>query len=323
MRKNEQVKKWIEDHLNVKETAITQAKEGFFNEVFIVQVNEQRVVVRLCRQQDRTIQELEAEMLWLDHLSSYDIAVATSFKTTGGRSVFPFTYNGESYWLCLFEHTKGQPVDVIDTTVWNESLFHEWGKQLASLHCVDMLGIQGRRSGFEKLQQMELEEEWLRQAFQRLMNQMSGWEQNAEVYGFIHHDLHQGNFHIREGKLIVFDFDDCGNHFYAQDLAVSIYHALWTGTSFHPNWDDFPSVFLHSFLSGYTSKKTLSRIVLEQVLVSMQMREVFLYSLFKNTWDMDGLEDWQKWKLNELENNIRNNKVPFHSVMEASLYLFG
>ncbi|MCG3089352.1 phosphotransferase enzyme family protein [Sporosarcina cyprini] len=323
MRKEEQVKKWIEDHLNAKVADITKAADGFFNEVFIVQVNEKRAAVRLCRQQDRTEQELEAEMQWLDHLSSCGIAVAKSYKTTGDRSVFPFTYNGESYWLCFFEHTEGQPVDVLDTTVWNESLFHEWGKQLASLHCVDKLDIQGRSSGFEKLQQMKLEEEWLRYAFQRLMQQMSGWEQNEEVYGFIHHDLHQGNFHIREGKLIFFDFDDCGNHFYAQDIAVSIYHALWTGTSFHPDWDDFPSVFLHSFLSGYTSKKTLSRIVMEQVLVSMHMREVFLYSLFKNTWDMESLEDWQKWKLNELETNIRNNKIPFKSMMEESLYLFG
>ncbi|MBB4824196.1 Ser/Thr protein kinase RdoA (MazF antagonist) [Sporosarcina luteola] len=114
------------------------------------------------------------------------------------------------------------------------------------------------------------------------------------MYGFIHNDLHQGNIHLKNGELIIFDFYDCGEHFNAQDVGVSIYHALWTGTSFHPESIEFPEISLHLFFSGYASKKSLPLQMVEQVYVLLQLREVFLYSIFKKTWDPKCLEDWQR-----------------------------
>ena len=154
------------------------------------------------------------------------------------------------------------------------------------------------------------------------MTRLNSYKRTPENFGLIHNDLHQGNFHIENEEIILYDFDDCSYNFFAQDLAVSIYHALWTGTSFHPEWRDFPRYFLSHFFEGYTSRRKLSTEIHDQLKVSMQMRELFLYLLFQEKWEPSSLEDWQTSKLIELRVNLSDNRIPYEKVLDSVKYFF-
>ncbi|MBB4824197.1 hypothetical protein HNO89_001419 [Sporosarcina luteola] len=84
-------------------------------------------------------------MNWLTYLHSNGISVAKSLVNSKDCSVFPFVYQDESLWGCLFEHTEGLPIN-------KEPFFYKWGRQVASLHCLKKPDIRGRRTGFEMLE---------------------------------------------------------------------------------------------------------------------------------------------------------------------------
>ncbi|WP_349305702.1 phosphotransferase [Bacillus sp. FJAT-49711] len=151
---------------------------------------------------------------------------------------------------------------------------------------------------------------------------MNKFSKTLNYFGLVHNDLHQGNLHIVNGEIVLFDFDDCTYQFFAQDLAVSIYHAIWTGTSFHSEWEDFPNYFLTHLLEGYLSERQLSKEMYEQLLILLQMRELFLYNLFKEKWNPESMQDWQFEILQELELNLIEKRIPYEQELEKVRHYF-
>ncbi|WP_346728945.1 phosphotransferase enzyme family protein [Lederbergia citrea] len=216
--------------------------------------------------------------------------------------------------MTFFEHTGGEPVDVMNSSEWNGEFFYRWGRMIASLHSVDDPPFSGPK-GCER--QVQTNEEWLKDRYNQLCAKLNSHERTEQNFGLIHNDLHQGNFHIKNGEIILFDFDDCAYQYFVQDLAVSIYHALWTGTSFHSEWEDFPNYFLFHFLEGYTSLRHLTGDMLDQLKICMQMREVILYSLFQENWNPESMDDWQFAKLAELRENLLEKRIPYSTELDG------
>lgn len=101
-------------------------------------------------------------------------------------------------------------------------------------------------------------------------------------YGLVHADFHAGNFLIDEGGLTVFDFDDCGNHPFVNDIAISIYYALYYPPKGIVIDERLVSLFIRSFLAGYTRVRRLPT-ELETVPIWMCLRHALLYCVLRET----------------------------------------
>jgi Ser/Thr protein kinase RdoA (MazF antagonist) len=154
------------------------------------------------------------------------------------------------------------------------------------------------------------------EVYESMKKELATFSKSPETFGLIHNDLHQGNFFVMGNELILYDFDDCAYNWFAQDLAVSMYHALWTGESFHPEWTDFHDVFIANFFEGYTSIRSISADDSKLISIFLRMRELFLLLLFKSTWNLECLEEWQQAKLIELEESVRNRFVPYEDLLK-------
>lgn len=312
----------LTDLLGDDEVEIAPASDGYHNQVFIITRNTDRIVARLSSRSDRTLEDIGTELDWIATLDEAGVQVAKPISLPGYDQVIDLKTEGSGYQLVLFRHTEGRPVDVSDVNEWNEKLFYEWGRQIAGMHNVDSNEIDRpiyKDSGEKNSRPMQ---DWLKSRHEQLFNHMTKWERRPETFGLVHNDLHQGNFHLNENGLIFFDFDDCAYHFYAQDLAVSIYHALWTGTAFHPESESFPVDFLTSFLNGYAACRSLTMEMYDQLLVCLQMREVYLYALFVSEWNKNEMMGWQFDKLQELEINIKSNLIPYKEELEKVKHFF-
>ncbi|MFC4411742.1 phosphotransferase enzyme family protein [Chungangia koreensis] len=299
-------------------TIITTISDGFQNKVFEARWNGRKIIIRLSEKSRRPLEQLLAEMEWLDYLAGQGIRVAKVI-----HHPIEITDDDIPYFAVFFEHTDGRPVNVQNLSEWNEEFFERWGKGIALLH----------NAGAPKLSrptwlwENDLEEKtertpWLKIAYDKIINNMEEFNHDQHCFGLIHNDLHTGNFHIVKKEVVLFDFDDCTYHFYAQDLAVSIYHALWTGMSYYPEWNEFPDCFLASFLKGYSSERALQPDMFEQLLECLKMREVFLFTLFREKWNLESIEEWQRLKLIDLEESIQKGKVPFEKELLTYKGLF-
>ncbi|MBS4195055.1 phosphotransferase enzyme family protein [Lederbergia citri] len=305
----------LERELNREIIDICLQSEGFQNIVATFKSDEKQYVARFSQKKKESIQ---AEIQWMEYLQGKGISLAAPVQFGSLEKVIEIEINQENYLLTFFQHTGGQPVNVLDSAEWNGEFFYRWGRMIALLHNIS--GPAFKRP--EGSATIESDTKWVNDCYKDLKIQLNTFSKTTTNFGLIHNDLHQGNFHIVDGEIILFDFDDCAYQFFAQDLAVSIYHAIWTGTSFYPEWEDFPHYFLTHFLNGYLSIRQLSEDMYDQLLVLLQMRELFLYTLFLEKWDPETMEDWQFGKLRELERNLREKRIPYEQeIRKVSIIL--
>lgn len=162
--------------------------------------------------------------------------------------------DNEPYWITVFQFMDDKQIDVADLSKWNRTFFYKWGKTIAKIHQIS----EERFWENQRPRWLEDEggvvnpitalltdsEEWVKDVYETILDKLASFPRTERNFGLIHQDLHQGNFFVTSNQLILFDFDDCAYNYYVQDLATSIYHALWTGRSYHPQWDDFEQQFL-------------------------------------------------------------------------------
>ncbi|WP_239433083.1 phosphotransferase enzyme family protein [Sporosarcina sp. ACRSL] len=301
---------------------IVPASDGYHNQVFSITCKDDKIVARLSPCIRRTREEIEEELDWISVLNKAGLRVAKPIQIPGHEQIIEFEALDSDYWLVLFEHTEGRPVDLTDPNEWNQDFFHEWGRQIGVMHTVQMSHVNRKAFWDSGWKGNVSDAEWLKDRRESLLDDMLSWGREQLTFGLVHNDLHQGNFHVNENGMIFFDFDDCTFHFFAQDLAVSIYHALWTGTSFNPEQVNFPVEFLTAFLEGYRTSRPLTFEMYDQLLVCLQMREIYLYSLFVSKWNTAEMLEWQAKKLEQLKGNIQGCIVPYIDELEKVKHLF-
>src|SRR5690606_37759569 len=49
---------------------------------------------------------------------------------------------------------------------------------------------------------------------------------NKQNYGLIHQDAHTGNLFVNDGKITLFDFADCCQGYFVNDVAMVLFYAL-------------------------------------------------------------------------------------------------
>jgi len=81
----------------------------------------------------------------------------------------------------------------------------------------------------------------------QLMDWLRGYPRNEQSFGLIHGDFGATNYRYKDGCLMVFDFDDCCYHWFAYDLAITIYPHGWRKEG---------KALLESLLDGYSEKTT-------------------------------------------------------------------
>lgn len=88
--------------------------------------------------------------------------------------------------------------------------------------------------------------------------------EGADVFGFIHADLHPWNILFRGDQVRAIDFDDCGWGHYGYDIAVTL--------SYFEDWPTFPSL-RDAFVRGYQTVRPLPAHALEHldVLIATRM----------------------------------------------------
>ncbi|MDN3015945.1 phosphotransferase [Paenibacillus sp. BSR1-1] len=310
----------IAERYNILASELMPISTGFHNSVYSHDHTGNNLVFRISNGTRRSLSGLENELKFVSTFEEYGISVSKPILSKYERMIEEVEYQKQKFYVVAFEKAEGVPVDVTNKKIWNVTLFYNWGKLTGKMHKVSSkLDAKLDRPKWTRNQPdllrliPKISSTMIADRYLELLEFLKRYNEDPNLFGLMHNDFHQGNFMVNDGRITVFDFDDCAYHWFAYDLAVSFYHAYWQSTSFVPERTDFSETFWVQFLNGYQTEHPISRHLLEQIPIFLKIREIFLYVLFLEKWDLQHLEDWQTFTLKDLKQRIED-KIPYSTV---------
>lgn len=215
-----------------------QSHEGGRNVVYLGESEKKPgVVVRISYQNDRSKEDYLAELEFVRYLYENGASVANVISSRDGNLIEEMEYETWTIFITVFEKANGMQL-AENGYRYREGAplteyFYNCGKTLGKIHQLSK-GYQPAHSRYhfkdkynreyiERLLPESLSE--VKKKIADILEELDKISKDNEVYGMIHFDYSDGNYHIdfENGNITVYDFDNCCHAWYMYDLAE-----LWT-----------------------------------------------------------------------------------------------
>ena len=210
-----------------------------FNATFSVETDSgTKYALRININSTRTVENMKGEIEWVRHLNrTSGIHTPTPIATVKDDYIVSALHadSGQTLYGLMYSWLEGEELGDEPTL----SQLHEVGRAIATLHqeSTDFaLSADAALPTFNdffwgtedflfsgKSVLSDVDRALIQQAHDLIMQFTSDLYENSKVH-IIHADMHGWNLMWDDGKLSVFDFDDCGFGVEAQDLAVTLYY---------------------------------------------------------------------------------------------------
>lgn len=279
--------------------------------VFSFFASGQPLFLRLTSSRDRTLDQIEAELNFINYLHRGRVGVSLPVPSANGRRVETIQQGDMPRFACVFEEAKGEYF-TFGSDEANRKHFRLRGRTLGRIHALSRdytPAAGGRRFRWEEDDLFRNIGRYLPQSegivwaeYSRLMGWLYSYPQDSDTFGLIHGDFGPTNFRCGNGALTVFDFDDCCYHWYAYDLAVTIYPHGWRKEA---------KGLMEALLEGY-SEEIGSGVNLRNELVQFcRLRQLYMFLNYAKRWGFTNLSDEQaRWFAQKRDNIARGYMLP-------------
>ena len=272
-------------------------------------------ILRISHSIRRNESLIQGEVDWINYLADHGISVARAILSTAGNLVetIPDAEDGQ-FLATAFVKAKGNP----PWDRWTPGLYESYGELLGKMHSSSkqFLPILPERKRpewddpiFDFVEIFLPEDEFLaRKKYKVVCEYVNSLPKDNETYGLIHQDAHGNNLFIDEdGKITLFDFDDCGYSWYINDIAIVLFYNVMDSN----DWAAFTQEFMSHFLRGYLRHCSLNLELLKEIPHFLKIREIELYAVIHRDFDPTNIEhDWLNRFMKNRKYNIEND-VPF------------
>ena len=263
--------------------------------------------LRLISNKNRTKAQIEAELDFIFHLRVNGVGAASPIVSAGGRFIEEIAFGEDLFFACVFAEARGERFRYADfPEAERGEHFRLRGKALGQIHVLSKKYIphgNSRRFAWnEDILLGEIDdflpasEEIVWREFTRLKEIFGELPQTSETYGLIHGDFGETNYRFQNGRLDIFDFDDCCYHWFAYDLAVSIYPHGWRTEGLR---------LFEWLVEGYAENAPVN-FTLEDITLFCQWRLVYMFLVYARKWGFGNLSPEQAaWFAQKRENIAR------------------
>lgn len=292
------------------------------NYVFEVYRHATPYILRITHESHRTKQQLLSELLWVRYLQKNGAQIPNVLFSIHDNLIETVkALDGSDFYCCLFEKAPGMRVKISDKE-FNESIFFEWGRTIGQFH--RLTKNYRPKQTHKRLEWDEEElltiEQYYKDAPNEIIQQQKFLKdrllqlpQHSDNYGLIHSDIHHGNFHVHDGTIYVFDFDDCSYHWFASDLAIPLYYYIWSlETSGITDFEEHGKVFMKELRKGYETENKLSAADYQTIPLFLKLRDLTLFSFFHKKFDIEKMDNQLLRILRRMEERILQNRPIIH-----------
>jgi amicoumacin kinase len=251
--------------------------------------------LRLTSSGRRTVEQIYAELDFVRYLHDSGLSVSKPITSRSGQWIEIFDDHDCQRLCTVFEAAPGRPA-VAFSEEWNEDLFNRWGRILGKLHTLSSAYTGPTRwEWHEDSLWSRIESRQAKTEFETIRAALDGL--GTEHYGLIHGDFGRQNFHVDDGTLTVFDFDDCCRHFFAYDVATS----LWPLRGQAP---EARETYLNWMLSGYRMEASVNDEFVAILPWMFRLRNLYMYLYNLRQWGADTTESGQRAWLDRVSNSV-------------------
>ena len=270
------------------EAAAVHHVSGGDQDIFAFSVDGARRYLRLTPSAVRSGDAVGAEVEFVRYLYGQHLPVAAPVASRRGTYVEAIERAGGAH-ATVFEEAPGE-VFRYDADRDNRIHFRLRGRTLGRLHALSREYIRSAPDASAHLPQWN-ETAWVRAAsrlvpeadavfwseFRALSTWMSGLSTDASRFGLIHGDFGATNYRVAGDRLTVFDFGDACRHWFAHDVAISVYPY-----GERPERD----VVLAATLEGYDAVSPVANEWVETLGWFCRLRVVHMYVVYAERWGL-------------------------------------
>jgi amicoumacin kinase len=303
------------------------AISGFMNILYQCKIRNTQYILRITHSTRRSEHLIHAECNWITYLHENDLSVAYPIPSENNQLVESLIDDKGDYFLAtLFTKAHGIHPTKSD---FNISFYKNYGQLLGKMHALTKNYIPSNELStrppwnnqmmLDVARNIPQSEKVIFERFNHLYKYLINLPKNKNSFGLIHQDPHTGNLFIdNEGKITIFDFDDCTYSWFVNDISlVLFYAAMW-----EPDRPEtFVADFLKHFYDGYSQENEISTNWFKEIQYFLKLRELDIYSLiYKN---YDGKIASSQWAMNfmrnrklRIEQNVPYIDLDFRTILQ-------
>ena len=270
---------------------------GFESYIYEYGPGDDRKILRIAHSYHRSMEDLHAEMEWVDYLCQNGADVAGAVHSANGLLAEKIESIDSYFIASSIEKAPGKEPD---RSVWGAPLFKEWGRAVGKLHRLtkdyvpkwiprfhwhDEYLVKDYDKYLPKNQMLVI------QKTGAIINQLKKLDKDRDSYGLIHTDIHHGNFFYDGKKITIFDFDDCAYKHFISDIAIAVFYSMMSRNDFK-NKEDFAEFFIGHFMNGYCTENSLDDRWMKMLPEFLKLRETILYVVICRSLDPDKPDKW-------------------------------
>jgi Ser/Thr protein kinase RdoA (MazF antagonist) len=264
--------------------------------------------LRLISSCDRTKVQIEAELDVIAYLRRGGVSAMLPVSSTAGRFIEALPIANNHLFACVFEEAKGERFRY-DPSRDNKEQFRLRGRTLGLIHSLSKTYLPAagvRRFAWDEDDLLLNVNDFLPQSesiiwreHDALKEWLQDYTKSSQTYGLIHGDFGATNYRYEDDRLNVFDFDDCCYHWFAYDLAITIYPYGWRKEGLQ---------LLDWLLEGYSENMQLD-VKLADLTMFCQWRLIHMFLVYARKWGFENLSEQQaEWFAKKRENITQGYK---------------
>ncbi|TCZ78269.1 hypothetical protein E0485_09120 [Paenibacillus albiflavus] len=292
---------------------------GFENVIYSFKQDGNNRILRVAHDSHRSVGLMEAEMHFIDYLAKHGVQIAGAVAFANGNLIESISSGEDTFILTLFENAPGGHINA-EHPDWGTKLFEQWGEITGKMHALEQdytvpegMTVRPHQDviGFDTAK-FSSEERMVYEKLQQLEKKINALPRERGAYGLCHRDLHHGNFHVHNGQMVAFDFDDCGYDYFVQDFAMAVYYGSVFGIWAKPVYENervsvLANEILDSFFTGYSRYYRLDAKCVKELPLFIEKRrlEIFLllYNIYLSSSD-ERKHEWIKHNLQDIEQGV-------------------
>lgn len=240
-------------------------------------------ILRLSHCSHRSEQQISAELDWVNFLYDHGVAVARPCFSKNQRYTEIFPVQDSYFTAVVFEFAPGQLIENADPSEWNPSLFKRLGGILGKMHKATKAYqphyLKEKRPHWIEDDLLKNKRDYLppdqiaaAEELDEIIAQFSQLPASQDDFGLVHNDVNPTNFHVQQGKITLFDFDDCAYNWFINDIAVAM--PLYSKMFSESDWESKLCEYICWFMRGYEEENHLDDKWLSLLPICMRLQNL-------------------------------------------------
>jgi Ser/Thr protein kinase RdoA (MazF antagonist) len=259
--------------------------DTFENFIYEAKRLDKSVILRISHSSYRDINQIQAEIDWIDFLKQKGMPVVQPLKSKSNIFVEEIKLKDSSFYTTLFEKIEGESGEK-NRSLLTSDIIHKWGSILGRMHVLTKAyqpNPQYMRKQWDEQPEIVNIDEILADypiildKSQKLIKEIQSLPKDENSFGLVHYDLHESNIIIDGENITAIDFDDSLYDWFASDIAVIFFQVAWRFFSKDKSREEVIDEIYPIFMKGYLQTHQIDEFWINKIPDFLKLRHITLF----------------------------------------------